>query len=484
MLTFSSRSSTSDSWLFYNLIAIVIFLPLPFGSQRTWAWSIVEVWTFALSAYWLILFFKHRVRPPNYWKRCLLPTICMACFAMVTLLQLAPINAAGSASIDIINEMEWKSSSLDTHATLAQLLKTLCYMCLSALVILLVNSRKRLKTLLQVFFFCGLFQATYGSVMTMTNIEHIFFFPKESYIGMATGSFINRNHFANYLIMCIACSTALLLLDMSKKRNSSWKETLIRLLNFIMSKKMLLRIGIVITVVGIVLSRSRMGNISFFISLAGAGFLWMILTKRVTRNAILLIASFIIIDLLVVGNWFGFEKVAERLQNTSTASETRDEVVRDTLIYISDHPLLGTGGGSYYATYPNYKQQDVNGYYSHTHNDYLQFLSEYGFIGTFFIALFALSAAAMAITTLIKRNNSLAQATSFAVLMVIIALLLHSLVDFSLQIMANASSAVIILSLAWVARYLPTSPRTKRRRRRRSKTTHQREGVTRQASLN
>jgi len=452
MLKKLSRSSKNDSWLFYNLLAIVIFLPLPFGSQRVWAWSLVEAWVFILSTYWLILFFKDKVTLPEYWKRCLLPIICMACFAVVILFQLAPLNSAGTASIGVINELEWKSSSLDPHATVGQWLKTLCYICLSTLVILLVNSEKRLMLLLQAFFFSGLFQAAYGSIMTMTNIEHIFFTPKDSYIGMATGSFINRNHFANYLIMCIACSTALLLLDLSKNRSDGWKETFIRLLNFIMSKKMLLRIGIIITVVGIVLSRSRMGNISFFISLAAAGIIWMILTKRVTRNAILLIASFIIIDLLVVGNWFGFDKVTERLQNTSAATETRDEVVRDTQIYISDHPLLGTGGGSYYSVYPSYKQQDVNGYYSHTHNDYLQFLSEYGFIGTFFIALFALSAAVTAITTLIKRSNPLAQATSFAVLMVIIALLLHSLVDFNLQIMANASSAVIILSLAWVAR--------------------------------
>jgi len=193
-----------------------------------------------------------------------------------------------------------------------------------------------------------------------------------------------------------------------------------------------------------------MGLATFFVSLSIAGTAWLIFTG-ITKKTVLLIISFAAV-IFVVGASFGFDKVIKRLQNTSTSTETRDEVVRDTQLYISDHPLLGTGGGSYYAVYPSYKQQDVNGYYSHTHNDYLQLLSEYGFVGTFFIALLALSATTMAIITLIKRNNPLAQATSFAILMVIIALFLHSIVDFNLQIMANASSAVIILSLAWVAR--------------------------------
>ncbi|MFT7388039.1 MAG: hypothetical protein ACI8VC_001283 [Candidatus Endobugula sp.] len=70
--------------------------------------------------------------------------------------------------------------------------------------------------------------------------------------------------------------------------------------------------------------------------------------------------------------------------------------------------------------------------------------------------------------TLIKRKNPIMQATSFASIMTIIALVLHSLVDFNLQIMANAASATILLTLAWVARYLP-SPRSLPRPTQRNK---------------
>ena len=99
---------------------------------------------------------------------------------------------------------------------------------------------------------------------------------------------------------------------------------------------------------------------------------------------------------------------------------------------------------------------DVVDYYNHAHNDYIQFMSEYGALGTFWIALFVLSSTVIAISTLIKRNNPIMQSVGFAGLMVIIALLMHSLVDFNLQIMANASSAIIILGLVWSARNMPT----------------------------
>ena len=150
-------------------------------------------------------------------------------------------------------------------------------------------------------------------------------------------------------------------------------------------------------------------------------------------------------------------------QNTSLSSETRDEVFRDTQTYIGEHLALGSGGGSYYAVFPGYKQSDVNGFYNHTHNDYLQFLSEYGIIGSIFIVIFVFGSLFNATKSLIKRKNSLMQATCFATIMVITALLVHSLVDFNLQITANAASAVIIMSLAWIARYIPTSPSRRRR---------------------
>ena len=451
----ATRSPASDKWLFYNLIALIVCLPLPLGSNRIWAWSIAEAWIFVATACWLFLIFKGSITLPKHFKKSWFPLFTLAGFIIFTIFQLiAPDN--GTKSIETLNELGWNLYSLDPHSTFQQLLKTLSYTCLFVLTTALVNTEKRVKLILQAFFFSGLFQASYGSFMTLSGIEQIFFIQKEAYLGKATGTFINRNHFANYLVMCIAAGTALLLLDLSQKKSANLKEAFIKMLHFLMSKKMLLRIGLAISVIGIVLSHSRMGNVSFFVSLSLAGLVWAVLTKRLTRKTIVILSSFILIDLLIVGNWFGFDKVQQRLQGTSASTETRDEVIRDTVVYFQDHMMTGTGGGSYYAVYPSYRGHDVNAYYDYAHNDYLQLLSEYGIIGTLFIALLVLSSIYTILMTMIKRTNATMQATAFCALMVIIALLMHSLVDFSLQIMANAASATILLALAWTARNLPT----------------------------
>ncbi len=458
MMTTTTTGSTKG--LFYHLLGIIVCLPLPLASNRPWAWSLMEAWIFGVFAVWLFLCFNRKIITPEYLKKCWLPLSALTGFAILTAAQLLPINLADKP-IGILNSFEWNQYTFDPYATISHLLKTLAYICLFILTIALVNTEDRLKTVLKAFFLSGLFQASYGALMTLTNLEYIFLMKKIHYVGMATGTFVNRNHFANYLVMCAAAGTALLLIEFSQYKVRGWKERFVQALRFIMSKKMLFRIGIAIIVIGIVLSRSRMGNVSFFVSLILAGCLWMILTKRISRKAIILLVSFIVIDLWVVGSWFGFDKVQERIQNTSTSTETRDEVVRDTFVYIQESPLMGSGGGSYYSVYPYYKSPDVNGYYNYTHNDYLQILSEYGVIGFSLIAILVLTTTVIALRTMAKRRNPVMQAVGFMCLMTILALLMHSLVDFNLQMMANSASAVIILALCWSARYMPTERRSR-----------------------
>ena len=88
-------------------------------------------------------------------------------------------------------------------------------------------------------------------------------------------------------------------------------------------------------------------------------------------------ASLLIIDLLVIGNFFGIEEVVERLQQTSVESEGRVDVFRDSLSIVRDYPLTGTGAGSFYSVYPMYDSGNTGfAFYRHTHNDYVQFASE------------------------------------------------------------------------------------------------------------
>jgi hypothetical protein len=168
-----------------------------------------------------------------------------------------------------------------------------------------------------------------------------------------------------------------------------------------------------------------------------------------------LLVSLIVIDIFIVGSWFGLEKVKERLVETNMTAEARDEVNVDILPYWQDYFLTGSGLGSFYTTFPRYQSPEVEGYYDHAHNDYLEVATETGIIGLLLLGIAVLLTIAVVLDTQYRRHSPLNRGIAFAATMAITALLIHSTVDFNLQIPANGATFMLILALAWVARYLP-----------------------------
>ena len=347
------------------------------------------------------------------------------------------------------------SLSLEPGRTYVFSLYTWALLLFACCTVLLHDSAARVRTTFLVIVLSGVFQALYGSFMTLSGIEHIFFFEKEAYRGVATGTFINRNHLAGYLEMCLAIGVGLLVASLNEKQISGWRNRLRVFIDTLLGPKMRLRIYLALMVIALVLTRSRMGNTAFFISLGISGLLLMLLQRRLHKGAVILFVSMALVDLLIVGQWFGFKEVAERLENTSVATETRDEYVRDTLVMIQDYPLTGTGLDTYYATFPQYKGPEIIGFYHHGHNDYLEFFASVGLIGYIPLALMVICSLGVAIHTLYKRRDRLAKGVAFAATMGIISLMIHSSTDFNLQMPANALLFVVLLTFAWISRVLP-----------------------------
>jgi O-antigen ligase len=204
--------------------------------------------------------------------------------------------------------------------------------------------------------------------------------------------------------------------------------------------------------IGLVMTHSRMGNSAFFVSLTVTGVVWLFLRrKKPSRNTMLVLASILVLDMLVMGHWFGLGKVVERLQHTSTQTETRDDVVKDSIPYVKDFWLTGSGAGSFYSTYPKYTSEGVRAYYRYAHNDYLQFLVETGVIGLVLMGVLSLASLYCAIKAMATRSHPNLRAAAFASFMGILAILIHSSVDFNLQIPSNAAMYIVLLALAWLA---------------------------------
>jgi O-antigen ligase len=195
-----------------------------------------------------------------------------------------------------------------------------------------------------------------------------------------------------------------------------------------------------------------MGNKAFFSSLLLCGLAGMVLQQRVTRNAVIFFFSLLLIDMYIVGNWFGMDEVVERLQNTSLEVEKRDEVAIDSVIMWRDHFWFGTGADSFYQSYVDggYMGPDSL-YYRHAHNDYLEFGSGFGFVGFALLATAVLTSLWQALIAQRQRRSSLRQGLGFASTMGIISILIHSFADFNLHIPVNSLWFVVLLAFAWVA---------------------------------
>jgi len=344
--------------------------------------------------------------------------------------------------------------SLDPTRSAQQLIHGMALTGVFCLTLLLLRSRRRIKILIFAFVVSGLCQAVYGSLMTLSGTEYVLFLPKESYRGLATGTFINRNHLAGYLELCLSVGIGFMMASLNDKSSQGWRDVSRRLLSGLLGVKARVRISLVIMVAALVMTHSRMGNTAFFASLSITGVIALVFSRHASRATVILLVSLIIIDLAVVGTFFGMEKVVNRIENTTLNTIRRDEVNIYAFELLKDNLWTGTGAGSFYGVFPEYREEDVgNIYFNHAHNDYMQFAIELGLIG--FIPLLTVAALSfvVALKAMRKRRDSLMRGLSFSSMMAIMAFGIHSTVDFNLQIPANAATFMVVLALAWLSLY-------------------------------
>jgi O-antigen ligase len=429
--------------------ALVFLLPLPFGLDTGWAWSFAGMTVFALLALELrSLSMSQRFNQLPY-----LP--------LPVAFRHAALPLALIWGVQIWCVVQWLVFSLSPHDSLVSLQKGVTYAGFFTLCLLIIDTRQRVKEIIWIVVLAAAAQAIYGSTMTLSGVEYGFFQPKDKYQGVATGTFLNRNHLAGFMELSLALGIGLLL-GQPASYSGSLRQRARQVVKMLLSTKVILRLLLAVLVIALVLSRSRMGNSAFFASLLIAGGLALLLMRNKTTATTVLLSSLLIIDIAIVGAFFGVDKVAERLQKTTTDTESRDEVTRDTINLWKEYPVAGIGAGTFIYVFPSEKSDDINStqYYNNAHNDYAQFLAEFGLPAFLALGLLVLWAFWSGVAAMRQRNSSFYQGVGFAVTMAIVAIGIHSTVDFNLQIPANAMVFVLILALAAIARWSPHQNRT------------------------
>ena len=152
--------------------------------------------------------------------------------------------------------------------------------------------------------------------------------------------------------------------------------------------------------------------------------------------------------------WIGGNELTRRL--VSIQSETRQELTggvrltidRDSVRMWREKPFLGWGLGTFPIVYPQFRSFYTRFFVNEAHNDYLQLLVETGTVG-FAIALWFLVLTFRRASAKLENWTETVNGTlTVAALIGCIGILVHSLLDFNLQIPANAALFYVLCAIA------------------------------------
>ncbi len=441
------------------LALTIVGATLAFGGVQTITFSIMEVVVFALM-------FAVLVQQTRQGEIRLPLPIWTALFAALVVVQLVPLppSLVGALSpnrvpdLKLVPQAAWAAFSVYPHGTLLNLVKFLAYLSAFALAAFVSDFRKGRSVLVRTLILLGFLEATYGIVQYLTGWQKIFTYAKIYDLEEATGTYINRNHYAGLLEMVLPFVVAAAFYSFqvwsshrhaygegreAEERTSAAYQTLFY--SFLL----------VIMMVAVIFSRSRMGILGAILSIVIVAGLAQV---RVRRKAWLLGVAFFVACALGYGLWIGLGPVLARYEGMSDPSNLRIEgrfmIWRDTLQMIRDYPLFGTGLGTFELVYRHYQTGMVTMNVENTHNDFLQFAAETGLPGATLLFLPIIYLLIKMIGSFLDDPRSYRRSVTLGCIGSTTALLLHSLTDFNLQLPANALIFAVVLGLGYRVVYI------------------------------
>lgn len=477
MREFAPSPPLRDTWVFFGLALLLIWAPIPLGSNRTWAVGVLLLVSIALSLGFLWTARAHLDWLMERLRQHSVPLGLLLLFNLWIFLQTLPLPAL---LVKTLSPETWRVHlaahpayaplsaiplSLDVFQTRIYGTVAFVYFLVFLLVLGVARDARRIQGLALVLVLSGVAQALFGLMMLGSSSEYQYLFNTVSHHRLI-GTFRYHNNAAAYLALSLCAGIGLMLAQLGQQGPSGrhWKSKVVVALQFMLSGKLALRLMLVILVIGLVLTRSRMGNVAFMTALLLAGLLTLLLRRHASKGVLWLIVSLLVVDVAVVGNWIGLEKLTQRLEQTRFSGgniqdqdtiERRGQLPVAAARMVRDFPMTGTGGWSFYASFFRYRPAETPAYYEHAHNDYVEIASDTGLPGLGLLLGFASICVWRTLRSLRNRRHPVVRGIGFGSLMALLYMALHSLTDFNLQIPAVVMTFMTILALGLCASALP-----------------------------
>ena len=289
-----------------------------------------------------------------------------------------------------------------------------------------VREEEARKIFAHVMVVFGACYAFFALVQELTANGKIFWVHSPQFHGSIYGSYVNHDHYAGLMEMLVPLPFVLSMGHLMRG-----------------GKRVLVAFCAVLMASTIFLSGSRGGMLAFVLEMV----LFAALTlgkKRSPRIALGSMAVCVLVLAFLV--FLGKGQVLGRLGDLSPGA--RLDMTKDSLRMFSMRPIWGWGLGTFPTVYPSYRSFYTNLFVNEAHNDYAQLLVETGLLGFALMLWFLICLYRNGLPTSRRWEFKWDGAVSLAALLGCTGILLHSFVDFNLQIPANAALFYVLCGLA------------------------------------
>jgi O-antigen ligase/tetratricopeptide (TPR) repeat protein len=449
-----------------GLCGVIFIAPYFFGGRHDLGRLVFVSIVAVTAAAW---FLRQAVLPAAGWTRTTAHGLLLLAAALVTLqivplpadwlatisprtAQLLPLWTAGSG--DAAQLGTWQTISLVPHETTKALAMLLSYGLLFLVVIGRVEDHTDVRRLLKWIGVAAAMMAAFGLAQYVTSDGEFFWFyehPHRSATQSLAGPFINRNHFASFLVMGVAPLVCLIPLAARKQLPATRRP--VPLDPRRLAATWSLAAATALVVLCILLSRSRGGAVALLIS--GA-----VVTTLYVRRGLAdqrFIYGLIGLGVVVGGvlTLYGREHAFARLDDVAGgAFQTIDQGgIRQGLWAANVAAfragwLSGAGIGSHREVCPVYLSQYFTKEYTHAENGYLQIASEAGIGGIVLLATALVLVASWCIGAWRRTRDEHALGLLAATAAGLAASTVHSVVDFVWYIPACMSVIIILAACA------------------------------------
>ena len=383
---------------------------------------------------------------------------------IATLLPLWTDSSQGSVQLGT-----WHTLSLSPESTRIALSMLLAYGLLFVTAVQRFRSLDEIERLLNWIALSAIGMSVFALIQYFTSNGLFYWFYEHPYRktdAYVLGSFTNRNHFAQFLVLGMGPLVAWIMrrrLASDSVRGSHFADRRNHT-----AKLWVLPLALIVVITTALLTFSRGGAIAMAVAITLL--LLLLHWKNLATSRMLFATGGAIVLVIGLLSLHGYDQLAHRLGKLTDGSMEeidngagRRTIWAANIAAIQNGGLFGGGAGSHRDLYRAYLQEPYHKEYTHAECGYLQILSENGYLGgALLLAALAICGTAC-VKSLRRKDSPQASLAAVAVSAGLAASVIHSVVDFVWYIPACMSVTLLLAACAVNLASLGHPEKSKRR---------------------